>query len=77
MVSAVFCANYFCTIKERKEIAMNQRKFSRKKPNHPKVLRAVAAYRNEANESSDVLGWYTGKPSKEGEVVPEQDQDDI
>lgn len=56
---------------------MNQRKFSHKKPNHPKVLRAVAAYRNEANESSDVLGWYTGKPSKEGEVIPEQDQDDI
>lgn len=56
---------------------MNKRQFSRKKMNHPRVIRAVAAYRNEANEKSDVLGWYTGKPSKEDEFVPEQDQDDI
>ena len=56
---------------------MDKRKFSRKKSNHPKVLRTVAAYRNEANESSDVLGWYTGKPSKEKDLIPEQDQDDI
>lgn len=56
---------------------MEKRKFSRKKTNHPKVLKAVAAYRNEANENSDVLGWYTGKPSKEKDLIPEQDQDDI
>ena len=62
--------------KERK-MQMNKRKFSRKNINHPRVIRAVAAYRNEANENSDVLGWYTGKPSKKSEVVPEQDQDDI
>lgn len=56
---------------------MEKRKFSRKKTNHPRVIRAVAAFRNEANESTDYLGWYTGKPSKEKELVPEQDQDDL
>lgn len=55
-----------------------QRKFSKKHlRNHPKVNSAVAAWRNEANSPSDVLGWYTGVPSKDAETEPEQDQDDL
>lgn len=45
--------------------------------NRPKVEKAISAWRNEADQSTDVLGWYTGIPSKSDDIAPEQDSDDL
>ncbi len=47
------------------------------KRNSPKVEEAVSAWRNEAKQKSDILGWYTGVPSAKDEIRPEQDSDDL
>lgn len=56
---------------------MKRNEKSKRRKNSPKVESAIAAWRNEAAQPSDVLGWYTGIPSQENDIVPEQDSDDL
>lgn len=56
---------------------MKKYKIKIKRKNSPLVEEAVAVWKKEANNHSDVLGWYTGAPSEKGDIVPEQDGDDL
>ncbi|MCM1544310.1 MAG: hypothetical protein NC110_03325 [Ruminococcus sp.] len=52
-------------------------KFFKKGKNRPKVENAISAWRDEAEQPTDVLGWYTGIPSQKNDLIPEQDSDDL
>ncbi len=56
---------------------MDRKKKKYRIKNSPKVEKMISAWRDEAAEPTDVLGWYTGVPAKRGENEPEQDSDDL
>lgn len=43
----------------------------------PKVKEIVDMWKNGNEYNTDALGWYTGTPSEKGDIVPEQDADDL
>ena len=44
--------------------------------NRKKVRDAVSAWQDCAKSDTDASGWYTGLPN-DGDIVPEQDSDDL
>lgn len=56
---------------------MKKYKVKIKSKNHPTVEQAVSVWKKEKNGKTDVLGSYTGVPSANSDLVPEQDSDDL
>lgn len=58
-------------------ISMKKVRVKIKGKNSPKVERVISAWRKNSRQNTDVLGSYTGSPSKSADAKPEQDSDDL